>query len=213
MNDLIQIIRVLDQNDLAVINAYIDTLSFSDSTIFATSGGTRTDTSIRSSKGCHLAEAADMTKFLHSKINKGLEKYYAKVSEIHNSFKHYPVPCGNSTTCWREGIQILEYQGNQEYKFHHDCATDPNIQAYERKLSIILYLSDGFEGGKTEFLHDSFKPAAGSALMFPSNWCYPHSGQPVTSGKKRVAVTWYYVDNVHFPNVSKYDPVTGKKLN
>ena len=30
--------------------------------------------------------------------------------------------------------------------------------------------------------------------MFPSNWCYPHSGQPVTEGKKRVAVTWYYVD-------------------
>ena len=33
--------------------------------------------------------------------------------------------------------------------------------------------------------------------MFPSNWCYPHSGQPVPNGKKRVAVTWYYVQNIH----------------
>ena len=146
-----------------------------------------------------MAEGEDITKMLHGKINKGLERYYANVSKIHNAFSHYPVPCGTSTTCWREGIQILEYQDSQEYKFHHDCATDPNIQAYERKLSIILYLSDGFDGGKTEFLHNSFKPPAGSALMFPSNWCYPHAGQPVTSGKKRVAVTWYYVDNVNFP--------------
>ena len=31
-------------------------------------------------------------------------------------------------------------------------------------------------------------------LFFPSNWCFPHSGQKVLSGKKRVAVTWYYVN-------------------
>ena len=35
-----------------------------------------------------------------------------------------------------------------------------------------------------------------TALIFPSNWCYPHSGQMVESGMKRVAVTWYYVENI-----------------
>ena len=40
----------------------------------------------------------------------------------------------------------------------------------------------------------TLKPEPGHAIMFPSNWCYPHSGQEVISGKKRIAVTWYYVD-------------------
>ena len=68
---------------------------------------------------------------------------------------------------------------------------------YERKISIITYLNDGFDGGGTEFPHKVYKPQAGYAVMFPSNWCYPHSGQPVPNGKKRVAVTWYYVQNIH----------------
>ena len=37
-------------------------------------------------------------------------------------------------------------------------------------------------------------PKPGYALIFPSNWCYPHAGEPVESGIKRVAVTWYYVN-------------------
>ena len=40
------------------------------------------------------------------------------------------------------------------------------------------------------------KPEPGYALIFPSNWCYPHAGMPVTEGTKRVAVTWYYVKQV-----------------
>ena len=40
------------------------------------------------------------------------------------------------------------------------------------------------------------KPEPGYALIFPSNWCYPHAGMPVTKGTKRVAVTWYYVNQV-----------------
>ena len=55
-------------------------------------------------------------------------------------------------------------------------------------------MTGGFEGGGTEFPHATFKPKPGYSLIFPSNWCYPHSGQKVTKGWKRVAVTWYYVD-------------------
>ena len=89
----------------------------------------------------------------------------------------------------------MEYQPGQKYNFHHDAATDKKLKEYERKLSIILYLNDGFEGGGTEFIKNQvLKPEPGHAIMFPSNWCYPHSGQEVISGKKRIAVTWYYVD-------------------
>ena len=52
---------------------------------------------------------------------------------------------------------------------------------------------DDFEGGTTKFVHQEYKPPIGHALIFPSNWCFPHTGTTVTSGRKRVAVTWYYV--------------------
>ena len=38
----------------------------------------------------------------------------------------------------------------------------------------------------------SYKPPVGHALIFPANWCFPHTGTVVTKGKKRVAVTWYH---------------------
>ena len=67
---------------------------------------------------------------------------------------------------------------------------------YKRTFSVILYLENAEEGGGTEFVDTVYKPKAGYALIFPSNWCYMHSGQPVIKGKKRVAVTWYYVQFV-----------------
>lgn len=197
MNDLIQIIKILDEEDLKTVNDYVDTLSFSESRVFGTQGTSKPNTEIRSSIGAVCEDIHPVTKLLHKRTNEGLEKYHKKVSSIHSSFNHYPVPCGVDTTCYREGIQVLEYKDGQEYKFHHDAATDPSLPEYERKLSIITYLNDGFDGGGTEFLDKVYKPQAGYALMFPSNWCYPHSGQPVPNGKKRVAVTWYYVQNVH----------------
>ena len=75
---------------------------------------------------------------------------------------------------------------------HQDISAYKNQPAHDRILSIILYLTNDFEGGRTIFTHQSFKPSVGSAIIFPSNWCFPHRGEAVTKGKKRVAVTWYF---------------------
>ena len=69
---------------------------------------------------------------------------------------------------------------------------------YHRATSIVLYLKDDFEGGATKFKmlpKKDFRPKAGRALFFPSNWCFTHCSTPVISGKKRVAVTWYYCNH------------------
>ena len=97
------------------------------------------------------------------------------------------------TTSNRELIQVLEYVKNQKYTWHIDASPQPNSKEYHRKISVILYLSEDFEGGSTKFVHEEYKPPMGHALIFPSNWCFPHTGTRVTDGKKRVAVTWYYV--------------------
>jgi len=195
MNELIQIIEILNQEELDIINSYIDELTFQENTVFDSNGKSRTDTSVRSSLGSSMNEEHLATKLLHDRINESLLVYKERVVPINSMFQYYPVPAGYSTTCHREAIQVLEYSPDQEYKFHHDTSNDPSSKEYHRKISVVLYLNDGFVGGGTEFSHETYKPDPGYGLIFPSNWCFPHSGQKVLEGKKRVAVTWYYVND------------------
>tara|TARA_X000000368_G_scaffold343101_1_gene281704 strand:+ start:1565 stop:2161 length:597 start_codon:yes stop_codon:yes gene_type:complete len=194
MNDLIQVIKILDIEDLKTINDHIDTLDFTQNTVFGDKGLNRVDSKWRTSTGTTLNDNADVTCLLHKKINAALVEYKERIVKISDNFNYYPVPGGINTDSHREGIQILEYTPNQEYKFHHDAATNPNIKEYHRKISVIVYLTDKFTGGHTTFTHCKYRPEPGHALIFPSNWCYPHSGAPVIAGKKRIAVTWYYVN-------------------
>ena len=56
MNELIQTIQVLDEEELEIINSYIDTLIFYDNHIFDSDGKSRIDTTIRSSLGAAMSE-------------------------------------------------------------------------------------------------------------------------------------------------------------
>ena len=195
MNDLIQVIKVLDDKDLKIINDHIDTLDFVSSTVFTTGGKSKISKHWRTSTGTSLNDNDDITCLFHEKINASLLEYKERISLISDSFKRYPVPGGYETDSHREGIQIIEYSPGQEYKFHHDAATNSNIKEYHRKISVIVYLTDKFTGGHTAFPHCKYRPEPGHALIFPSNWCYPHAGKPVLEGKKRIAVTWYYAND------------------
>jgi hypothetical protein len=196
MNDLIQTIKVINEEESKIIDEYIDSLYFQESTVFDSGGKSKIDSSVRSSLGTTMNEDHKATQILHQRINESLLTYKEKICEINSMFQYYPVPGGYGTTSHREAIQVLEYHPNQEYKFHHDVSNNPNSKEYHRQISVVLYLNDKFEGGGTEFPHQTFKPPAGYGLFFPSNWCFPHSGQKVLSGKKRVAVTWYYVNDL-----------------
>jgi len=194
MEDFIQTIKVLDFKDLKIINDYVDELNFSPCTVFSGNEECAVNTSTRSSLGVTMDDNHPATVLLNQKLNDALWKYRAALSKVSRVFEYYPVPGGYNTYSHREGIQILEYSIDQEYKFHHDVADEKNRREYHRQISVVLYLNDDFAGGGTEFIHKTYKPSPGYALIFPSNWCFPHSGQRVLSGKKRVAVTWYYID-------------------
>ena len=130
-------------------------------------------------------------------MNSALWVYHDRLTKIHPIFDGYPVPGGYETYSNREPIQVLEYVQNQKYTYHVDASPVPSSNEYHRKISVIIYLTNDFEGGHTKFLHKKYKPPVGHALIFPSNWCYPHTGTMVTKGKKRVAVTWYYVHDIN----------------
>ncbi len=195
MKEFIQEIKVLDDKDLKIINDYIDTLDFAVNTVFNRNGTVREDTSIRSSTGTSMNENDVATKLLHEKINNALIKYKNRLFNYDLVLDCYPVVGATGTSSYREEIQVLEYTENQKYNWHYDACPDPNSKFYHRQISLVLYLKDDFEGGATKFKmlpHYEYKPKAGYGLFFPSNWCFTHCSTPLESGKKRVAVTWYY---------------------
>ena len=200
MNDLIQTIQVLTPEEVKFVNAELDKKEFTVSSIGFDDGETgepRVDSNIRSSSGTYLNDDDDAAKVIHRGMNNALLEYRERLIQIHPTFDAYPVPGGFCTTSHRELIQVLEYVSNQKYNFHVDASPVPTSKEYHRKISIILYLTNDFEGGTTMFTHNSYKPPVGHALIFPSNWCFPHCGTKVTNGKKRIAVTWYYVQDTN----------------
>ena len=196
MNELIQVVQVLSPDEVLLVNEELDKKEFIVSSIGFVDGETgepRVDSDIRSSSGCYLLDDEKAAQIIHKGMNNALLEYRKRLMEIHPTFDGYPVPGGFMTTSNRELIQVLEYVKNQKYTWHTDASPQPNSKEYHRKISVILYLSEDFEGGTTKFVHKQYKPPIGHALIFPSNWCFPHTGTRVTDGKKRVAVTWYYV--------------------
>jgi prolyl 4-hydroxylase len=106
-----------------------------------------------------------------------------------------------------EKLQVVRYEPDGYYKEHHDAACDPGKESYEfeknggqRKVTMLIYLSDGFEGGNTRFpkLNLDMKPDKNGAILFyplakDINKCHPnalHAGMPVTKGEKYIANVW-----------------------
>jgi hypothetical protein len=196
----IQTIPTLSPAELETVNTCFDspTVPREKCTIFSSDGTFREDTSVRSSEGFTLAEGNSITNLIGDAINKALREYQDRLKKTHPVLaKHNLAPAADGTSSYRESIQILEYRPGQQYHYHYDQNWCRSQESFFRTVSVVLYLNDEFEGGGTEFLGGVYKPKPGEALIFPSNWCFPHSGQLVTEGMKRVAVTWYYVHPSH----------------
>tara|TARA_B100000902_G_scaffold393181_1_gene446957 strand:- start:168 stop:809 length:642 start_codon:yes stop_codon:yes gene_type:complete len=191
MKELIQVIDVLNKEDLKLINEYTDNIEYDSCKTIDDEGGYK-DSEGRTSEGHTMDESNSITELLHLKMNQALDEYKRRLVEIHDMFFNFPVPGGFDTDCYRDPIQILKYSNGQEYRFHHDTGRSRDVKEYYRHISVILYLKTATMGGGTSFIHSTLKPFGGQAIIFPSNWCYPHAGEPVREGTKKVAVTWYY---------------------
>ena len=86
------------------------------------------------------------------------------------------------------GYEILRYQEGQFYTEHTD-----SFKKIPRAVSCSFALNDDYEGGEWGFWGRSkiLKPPVGSALMFPSNFMFPHEIMPVTKGTRYSVITWF----------------------
>lgn len=103
------------------------------------------------------------------------------IKKYNEKFKHAKIQ-GDS------GYTLLRYQEGEFYTEH----TDHFLQA-PRIVSCSFTLNDDFEGGEFGFFNRElvYKPPKGSALMFPSNFLYPHEVMPVTRRVRYSIITWF----------------------
>lgn len=86
------------------------------------------------------------------------------------------------------GYDLLKYEVGGFYITHTDSFKDR-----PRAVSCSFALNDDYEGGEFAFFDRElvYKLKKGDALMFPSNFMYPHEVMPVTSGTRYSIVTWF----------------------
>lgn len=84
------------------------------------------------------------------------------------------------------GTQIIRYGTGGHYKAHADAGFD--LQS--RYFTVVCYLNDDFEGGRTSFpsLNYSTTPQSGKAIVFPARFL--HCAEPVIKGEKYVLAAW-----------------------
>ncbi|URD93368.1 P4Hc [Musa troglodytarum] len=141
------------------------------STVVESKTGESIKSKVRTSSGMFLS-----SKFRQIPIIKAIEKRIAVFSQI---------PTENG-----EAIQVLRYETNQYYTWHHDYFSDPfNLKkGGQRVATMLMYLNDVDEGGETIFPQVGsgecscggskvkglcMKPRKGDAILFWSMVCDP----------------------------------------
>lgn len=134
-----------------------------------------------SSRNCY-------TKRLDPQFDQEIFEVVADLIERYRkTFKYF----STGLTIEDSGYDHLLYKGSQkgEYKTHVD-----HYDLSPRVLSCSFILNDNFDGGDFSFFDGQYivKKEAGSAIMFPSNFCFPHAVTPVTKGDRHALITWIH---------------------
>lgn len=176
-----QVIRgVLTEDDIEYIQIMSRDKMFESKIV----GNDNPDTSIRKSRQCWLFKDKD----------ERIRKLFERVGRLVNKNPHKS-----------EDLQVVHYDATDFYKPHHDtccfgnCDKDPMVN--ERIKTVIVYLTDNFEGGETHFpnLNLKLKPRRGDAVAFDTYNMFGqcdkralHEGLPVTSGVKNICTFWFH---------------------
>ena len=128
------------------------------------------------------------TEWLDKKFDKDLFEAVGKVLQMYMK-DHVYFHTGATTE--DTGYQHLIYVGTQagEYKEHTDHG-----DLFPRVLTCSFILNEDYDGGDFVFFGGQYKipPKTGSAVVFPSNFCFPHAVTPVTNGDRHAIITWIH---------------------
>jgi len=86
------------------------------------------------------------------------------------------------------GVVLLKYPKGCYYKEHVD-----HHQTMPRSISLSFSINDDYTGGMFSFFGRTHNrlATAGKAIVFPSNFMFPHGILPITSGTRYSCVMWF----------------------
>lgn len=91
------------------------------------------------------------------------------------------------------GYDLLRYTEGNFYVEHCDVVHDHPVLGH-RRLSIVLFANDDYEGGELYFPRQDVlvRPEKGMAIIFPSGVTHPHEVRPVLKGTRYTIVSWFF---------------------
>ena len=142
------------------------------------------DANVRSCKtiGLSFSSVIDKNPSIRAAIDKSVFDCASKAIDLYNlKFDFCKIDQDS-------GYELLEYREGQFYTQHVD-----SFRQRPRAVSCSFVLNDSFEGGEFAFFDREliYNVPKGSAIMFPSNFMYPHEVIPVTKGVRYSIVTWF----------------------
>ena len=121
-------------------------------------------------------------KDLNNAVSKVAEKYAIKMKSFHD--RDFVV---QKTTDFRlNKYDVGGYMSRHCDNIHHSHGQTFGYP----QASVLLFLNDNFKGG--EFLVSEEQPTikTGEALIFPSNFMFPHEVKKITQGTRWSIVSW-----------------------
>ena len=184
-NNLDQFIRVYDnilthKECKLILDEYAESNEWYDAMV---GGGVKKD-NVRKCEIAHISlkDVISKNQEVRKKIDSLIfDKAGGAASRYIQEFPH----CNISTD---SGYDLLRYNQGGFYTIHTD-----NYKDRPRTVAMSLMLNDNYDGGEIAFFEREhiIKPSAGSVVIFPANFMYPHEIMPVLSGTRYAIITWF----------------------
>jgi len=185
MNQLKDYILILENiisdklcND--ILNEYENSNEWLNATI----GGGNISKRIRSCTS--IAISLNKTIEKNKNVRKNLDDRVFECAK--NAIKKYNEKFDHALINKDTGYDLLKYEKGGFYLQHVD-----HFEKNPRTISCSFILNNEFIGGGFSFFNNKivYSLKKGSAIMFPSNFLYPHSVLPVINGTRYSIVTWF----------------------
>ena len=128
-------------------------------------------------------------KVFFDSLDKHMQMYWEDIEKVKGK-----TPLASGTEVSDKGYQIMRYEPDGYFHWHHDFIVEKNKGA--RIITFIWYLNNANKEGYTEFCDGTIiTPKTGKLLIFPADWMYIHRGRPPKIGRKYICTGWMYLQN------------------
>ena len=119
-------------------------------------------------------------------------KFYTRLKETYEKvIKLYQEDFTDFTVQRHTDFRISKYSKSCFMSKHIDLIHHSHGQQYGYpQVTVLLFLNDDYEGGEIVIADNIYKPPAGSGIVFPSNFMYPHEVSLVKEGTRYSVTCW-----------------------